>query len=323
ALVKLVSWVFPEFKFSWLVKESKRNIPIELDFLQEGHNAEKVGKMFSHLPWLKVPKIYWDLSTSRVLTMEYLEGGQVNDLTYIRSNKINPYEVADKLSRLYSQMIFIKGFVHSDPHPGNILVKKTANGEIDIILLDHGLYAELSNDFRWEYSKLWFSILNKDKEGMRQHSENLGVGNLYFLLACMITGRTWDAIMSGHLIIKFSVLTKEYRDKEIPNLLPQISDVLENINRQMLLILKTNDLMRGVEFTLKNDKKTSFLVMSRCVIKSVYGERLKLCKTRLARWRTVVLENWALLKLSLYYTYLNVLSNPLLNNFLIFVKKTK
>jgi aarF domain-containing kinase len=56
---------------------------------------------------------------------------------------------------------------------------------------------ELSNEFRWEYSKLWFSILNKDKEGMRQHSQNLGVGNLYFLLACMITGRTWDTIMSG------------------------------------------------------------------------------------------------------------------------------
>lgn len=44
---------------------------------------------------------------------------------------------------------------------------------------------------------------------------------------------------------------KNIRDKEIPHLLPQISDVLENINRQMLLILKTNDLMRGVEFTLK------------------------------------------------------------------------
>ena len=67
--------------------------------------------------------------------MEYLEGGQVNDLAYIRSNKINPYEVADKLSRLYSQMIFIHGFVHSDPHPGNILVKKTSEGEIDIIYI--------------------------------------------------------------------------------------------------------------------------------------------------------------------------------------------
>jgi hypothetical protein len=56
---------------------------------------------------------------------------------------------------------------------------------------------ELSNEFRWEYSKLWFSILNKDKKGMQQHSENLGVGNLYFLLACMVTGRTWETIMSG------------------------------------------------------------------------------------------------------------------------------
>lgn len=53
-LFNLVSWAFPEFKFSWLVKETKRNIPIELDFLHEGRNAEKVEKMFSHLPWLKV-----------------------------------------------------------------------------------------------------------------------------------------------------------------------------------------------------------------------------------------------------------------------------
>lgn len=89
---------------------------------------------------LQVPKVYWNLSTSRVLTMEYVEGGQVNDVAYIRSNDIDRYEVADKLSQLYSQMIFIHGFVHSDPHPGNILVKKTPKG-VDIVLLDHGLYA--------------------------------------------------------------------------------------------------------------------------------------------------------------------------------------
>ncbi|KAJ4441514.1 hypothetical protein ANN_11370 [Periplaneta americana] len=466
ALVNLVSWVFPDFKFSWLVKESKRNIPIELDFLNEGHNAEKVSKMFSHIPWLKqqseyrfyvfltgpvdnnnvtlqrsrnktagsrthrhdrtvhdvilvaisrpilnenqsdslmmadgnchhlcklmepvdtgrasvmsllkfpntmmpsdcsvlrfgmwsmlgtcltsnneihtevetrfgaanrayyallpilrsqmVPRVYWDLSTSRVLTMEYVEGGQVNDLAYIRANKIDPYEVADKLSQLYSQMIFIHGFVHSDPHPGNILVKKIPKKGLEIILLDHGLYADLSNDFRWEYSKLWFSILNKDKEGMRQHSQNLGVGNLYFLLACMVTGRTWDSIMAGIEKTKWSisevmfVLLKAQRDKEIPHLLPQISDVLDSINRQMLLILRTNDLMRGVEFTLKaQNRKTSFLVMSRCVIRSVYGERLKLCKTWMSRCRTVMSQQWALFKLSMYYTYLSVLSLPI------------
>lgn len=73
--------------------------------------------------------------------MEFLEGGQVNDLDYIKANKINPFEVSDKLGQLYSQMIFIEGFVHSDPHPGNILVHQQLGGNTDIILLDHGLYA--------------------------------------------------------------------------------------------------------------------------------------------------------------------------------------
>lgn len=55
--------------------------------------------------------------------------------------RINPYEVSDKLGQLYSEMIFKRGFVHSDPHPGNIMVKKTEKGTTEIILLDHGLYA--------------------------------------------------------------------------------------------------------------------------------------------------------------------------------------
>jgi len=59
---------------------------------------------------LQVPKVYWNLSTIRVLTMEYVEGGQVNDLAYIRSNDIDRYEVADKLSQLYSQMVFYSWF---------------------------------------------------------------------------------------------------------------------------------------------------------------------------------------------------------------------
>lgn len=73
--------------------------------------------------------------------MEYLDGGQVNDLEYIRANKIDPFEVSDKLGHLYSHMIFIEGFVHSDPHPGNILVQKQPTGKTNLILLDHGLYA--------------------------------------------------------------------------------------------------------------------------------------------------------------------------------------
>lgn len=105
-----------------------------------------MAAMFENYHWLKVPSIFWDISSKRVLVMEYVTGGQVNDLEYIESNKIDRYDVANKIGQLYSNMIFINGFVHSDPHPGNILVRKTTKGDTEIVLLDHGLYA-VSGEF--------------------------------------------------------------------------------------------------------------------------------------------------------------------------------
>lgn len=100
--------------------------------------------MFKDYAWLRVPRIHWPLSTKRVLVMEYLQGGQVDDTTYLDEHKIDRLEVANKLGQLYSNMIFVHGYVHSDPHPGNLLVRRAPAGSgrgTDVILLDHGLYA--------------------------------------------------------------------------------------------------------------------------------------------------------------------------------------
>lgn len=199
-LVSIMAKVFPDFKIKWLVDETKINLPIELDFLHEGQNCEKIKEMFKkQFQWLRVPKIYWEHSSSRVLVMEYLEGGHVNDVKYLKDNKLDHFDVSSKIGQLYSEMIFVKGFVHSDPHPGNILVERSSvTGKADIILLDHGLYATLTPKFRYEYSKLWLSILNVDKTAMRKHSENLGIkGDLYGLFACMVTGRPWELVVQG------------------------------------------------------------------------------------------------------------------------------
>lgn len=72
--------------------------------------------------------------------MEFETGGQVNDLDFISRNKIRPSEVTSKLGEMYAHMIFKHGFVHSDPHPGNILLQ-IRDGKLNLILLDHGLYA--------------------------------------------------------------------------------------------------------------------------------------------------------------------------------------
>lgn len=306
ALVKITSFVFPDFKFDWLVAETKKNIPQELDFAHEGRNAEKVSRLFADYRWLRVPKVYWDITSPRVLTMEFLEGGQVNDLEYMRAHQLNPYEVTSKLGRLYSHMIFIVGFVHSDPHPGNILVRNR-DSQAEIALLDHGLYADLSDEFRWDYSKLWLAILDGDRAAMREHCTRLGVGDYYGLLACMVAGRTWNTIVSGMRRIRYDPTEKEQFQQQIPNLLPQISTVLDRVNRQMLLILKTNDLMRGIEYSLRTQARMSAMMeMSKCCVRSVYGEKLRQCTNRWDRCRVLVSERWALFKLSLYYVYLGL-----------------
>lgn len=115
--------------------------------------------MFKDYKWLKVPKIFWEISTKRVLVMEYLTGGQVNDLEYFQTNKIDTYDVANKIGQLYSNMIFINGFVHSDPHPGNILVRKSKNGDNEVILLDHGLYAVNKNLLRIKTTLNFHSLI--------------------------------------------------------------------------------------------------------------------------------------------------------------------
>ncbi|XP_058809966.1 aarF domain-containing kinase 1 [Phymastichus coffea] len=308
ALVKITSWIFPDFKFDWLVDETKKNIPQELNFTQEGKNAEKVSQLFKDYKWLHIPKIYWNISSNRVLTMEFIEGGQVNDLKYYREHKINPYDISNKIGSLYSHMIFITGFVHSDPHPGNIIVRKK-NNEVQVVLLDHGLYAELSNEFRWEYSKLWLAILNSDKIAMQRHCDKLGVGDMYGLLACMVAGRTWDTLMSGIQKTKYTKGEKELFQKEIPDLLPKITEVLERVNRHMLLVLKTNDLIRSIEYNLNTQARMSaFLQMSTCCIKSVYGEKFRNCNSKWSRCLISLQEHWSLFKVVIYYTYLGMIN---------------
>jgi len=72
--------------------------------------------------------------------MEYCEGGQINDLNYMNKNKISTSEISEKVGKLYSEMIFTHGFVHCDPHPGNLLVWNNPTSGMEICLLDHGLY---------------------------------------------------------------------------------------------------------------------------------------------------------------------------------------
>ncbi|XP_062037533.1 aarF domain-containing protein kinase 1 isoform X1 [Lepus europaeus] len=307
-LVLAVKQLFPEFEFMWLVDEAKKNLPLELDFLNEGRNAEKVARMLKHFDFLKVPRIYWELSTKRVLLMEFVDGGQVNDRDYMEKNGIDVNEISRHLGKMYSEMIFVNGFVHCDPHPGNVLVRKRPDtGRPEIVLLDHGLYQVLTDEFRLDYCRLWQSLIWTDMKRVKTYSERLGAGDLYPLFACMLTARSWDSVNRG--ISRAPVTATE--DSEIrsnaANYLPQISQLLNRVPRQMLLIFKTNDLLRGIEAALgTRASASSFLSMSRCCVRALaQHERRNTCSF-FRRTQISCSEAFTLWQISLHELILHV-----------------
>ncbi|XP_057587847.1 aarF domain-containing protein kinase 1 isoform X2 [Hippopotamus amphibius kiboko] len=332
-LVLAVKQLFPEFEFMWLVDEAKKNLPLELDFLNEGRNAEKVAQMLKHFDFLKVPRIYWELSTKRVLLMEFLDGGQVNDRDYMEKNKIDVNEISRHLGKMYSEMIFVNGFVHCDPHPGNVLVRKCpGSGKVEIVLLDHGLYQRsrqpgtrsfmgrggpgpamlpppqvLTEEFRLDYCHLWQSLIWTDMKSVKKYSQRLGAGDLYPLFACMLTARSWDSVNRG--IGQTPVTATE--DSEIRNnaasYLPQISQLLSHVPRQMLLLLKTNDLLRGIEAALgTRASASSFLHMSRCCIKALAAHEKKNTRSFFRRTQISFSEAFSLWQINLHELILRV-----------------
>ncbi|XP_071551401.1 aarF domain-containing protein kinase 1 isoform X2 [Panulirus ornatus] len=253
---------------------------------------------------MEIPAVDWSHTTDRVLVMEFCEGGQVNDKNYMVTHDINTNEVSEKISKMYSEMIFVNGYVHCDPHPGNVLVKKV-NNEAQIILLDHGLYTSLTSDFRLTYSRFWLSILNADLNEIQRYGDQLGVGELFGLFACMVTGRSWDSITKG---IDKKERTSSEQDEikaDAAKYLPEISAVLNRVPRQMLLIFKTNDLLRGIEFSLNTQEgMKSFVIMSRCCIRSLFAHKRMLCNSLLCAARVSIAETWAQFKITLYTLYL-------------------
>lgn len=151
---------------------------------------------------------------------------------------------------------------------------------------------------------------------MRLHSSNLGIkGDLYGLFACMVTGRPWESVLAGIGKTKQSSQEKEQLQKNTSTVLPHIADILDQVDRQMLLVLKTNDLIRGIEATLgTQNRKTAFWVMSKCCVKSISREDYDKAETKWKRFSTTLNENWTIFKLNMYYLYMGLITLSLFSS---------
>ncbi|MHB8683045.1 MAG: ABC1 kinase family protein, partial [Dehalococcoidia bacterium] len=147
-----------------------RHIPLELDFINEGHNAERIAADFADVEDIVVPKIYWEYSSRRVLTMEYIDGVKITDYEGMRRIGVDTTDVAKILVFAFAEMIVKFGFFHADPHPGNLMVLPGPR----LVLIDFGQAKELGPAFQAVLVRFTRTILSDDNAAMGVAFRDLG-----------------------------------------------------------------------------------------------------------------------------------------------------
>ncbi|KAH9450403.1 hypothetical protein MJO29_014533 [Puccinia striiformis f. sp. tritici] len=153
----------------------------ETDFINEARNSERTATLIKEDSVLKdkiyVPKVYWPLTTTRILTTEYIESGsRLTDVDSLESKGFTKKEVMDTAMKLFTQMLFTFGWLHCDLHPGNILVFEHKS-KLKLALIDHGLYIHLPDQFRRDYCELWRSLFVLDTDSIERIAQGWGIAN--------------------------------------------------------------------------------------------------------------------------------------------------
>ncbi|XP_076157773.1 putative aarF domain-containing protein kinase 5 [Alosa pseudoharengus] len=247
-LLDIVKLMHPSFGFRWVLKDLKGTLAQELDFENEGKNSERCAEELKHFKFIVVPKVFWDYTSKRVLTAEFCEGCKINNVEEIRRQGLSLKDTADKLIRTFAEQIFYTGFIHADPHPGNVLVRRGPDKKAELVLLDHGLYEYLSKSDRVALCKLWRAIILRDKAGMKRYSNDLGVKD-YFLFCEMLLQRPINMRELG----LGNILSREetaYMRNMAANHFDNVMQVLKDLPRPMLLVFRNINTVRSINISL-------------------------------------------------------------------------
>lgn len=231
----------------------------EIDYVREGQNADRFRENFKEYPEIIVPQVYWEFTTEKVLTLEYLPGIKIDDRPRIESYNINPQKINQIGVCCYLKQLLLDGFFQADPHPGNLAVSPTTGG---VIFYDFGMMGEVKGLTKDKMIKTFFAVLRKDDDEVLDTLIEMG---LIEPVADMMPVRR----LIGFLLEKF--VEKPIDFYEFNEIKDEIYSMFEQqpfrLPAEMTFILKSLTTLDGVAKAL--DPEYNLLLCAQPFVKSL------------------------------------------------------
>lgn len=157
-----------------IVQEMADTIKTETDYINEGHSAEYFAKFFQEDRTIHIPKIFWESTTARVITMERIRGIGILDVEALDKAGFDRKELAERSVNLWLKMVFEGEAFHADPHPGNLFVEP--DGRLGLV--DFGMACTVDDEVRWHLANALRAILDRNVDMLIDAFIELGAVSL-------------------------------------------------------------------------------------------------------------------------------------------------
>lgn len=154
-----------------LSDEFGRTVFNEINYIQEGRNADRIRTILRDHRQIRVPRVLWKLTGRRVLTLEYLPGIKADRIEELKKLGIDLAQIGNELVSCYLDQVLQHGFFHADPHAGNLSIDSSGN----IIIYDFGMIGEISEVQRDAITGCIASVIQRDTKQLVRHLTSLGI----------------------------------------------------------------------------------------------------------------------------------------------------
>jgi len=244
-LVKIMRGRHGNINLKILHEEFSKIIRAELDYIQEGKNAETFGENFREDERIIIPSVKWDYTRPKVLTLEFVGGIKITDCVAVKAAGINCKETVNLVAEAYSKMIFIHGFFHGDPHPGNIFVMEGPK----LVFVDFGMVQAIPDAIKRELRRFANSLVERNTFRIIESMEKMGF---------IIEGADYSALteVAQSLIDKYRDITPaELKSLSVDDISEEIENIISiikyiQIPNNFILLGRTIGILNGIAFNL-------------------------------------------------------------------------